>query len=107
MVNKSNKHIEKVIKEYYRLLIKNGYPVEKIILFGSFAKNNHHENSDIDLAVVLKKYLNDKFDTRLELMKFTREFEEVIEPHPFLASDFNDSDPFASEILKTGRIIFS
>ena len=40
-------------------------------------------------------------------MKFAREFEEVIEPHPFLSSEFDESDPFVSEILRTGETVYS
>ena len=89
------------------MLVNAGLPLEKVILFGSYSRNEQNEDSDIDLAVVLKEYSNDRFDTRLELMKYSREFEEVIEPHPFLASEFNSSDPFMAEILKYGIVVSS
>jgi uncharacterized protein len=107
MAVKSVEEIKEIVKRYYKILLQEGYPVEKILLFGSFARNRQSENSDIDLAIVLRKFTKDRFNTRLELMKFTREFEEVIEPHPFLSSEFEDSDPFVSEILKTGETVYS
>jgi uncharacterized protein len=33
-------------------IIKNSFNVEKIILFGSYAKGNNTENSDIDICVI-------------------------------------------------------
>jgi uncharacterized protein len=87
--------------------MKAGLPLEKVILFGSYSSNEQKDDSDIDLAVVLKEYSVDRFNTRLELMKYSREFEEVIEPHPFLFSEFDDSNPFISEILKHGIILYS
>lgn len=99
--------IKDIIKNYYKILIREGYPVEKIFLFGSYAQNQQGKYSDIDLAVVLSKFSKDRFSTRLELMKFAREFEVVIEPHPFLSSEFNEPDPFISEILRTGEIVQS
>ena len=92
--------------EYYLMLLKAGLPVEKVILFGSYSRNEQKEFSDIDIAVVMKEYHKDRFDTRLELMKYAREFEEVIEPHPFLASEFDETEPFASEILHSGIGIY-
>ena len=87
--------------------MKAGLPLERVILFGSYSLNEQKEDSDIDIAVVLKEYAVDRFNTRLELMKYSREFEEVIEPHPFLISEFDDSNPFIYEILKHGIILYS
>lgn len=107
MAVKTDREIKKIVKEYTRLLIEAGLPVEKIILFGSYALKKADDNSDIDLAVILKELKEDRFTTRLKLMKFCRNFNEVIEPHPFLNSEFNDTNPFAYEILRNGIIIYS
>ena len=107
MAVRTTEYIRNIIKRYYTILLTEGFPVEKILLFGSYAKNKQKKDSDIDLAVVLKKFSGDRFNTRLELMKYAREFEEVIEPHPFLSSEFDESDPFVSEILRTGETIYS
>jgi len=89
------------------LLLKDGYPVEKVFLFGSQIKNQIKTESDIDIAIVLKKYSKDRFTTRLELMKYCRQFDEVIEPHPFLSSDFNDENPFSATIVREGIEVYS
>jgi predicted nucleotidyltransferase len=107
MAVRSTKYIKNIVKRYYSILLTEGIPVEKVLLFGSYARNKQNENSDVDLAIVLRKFNKDRFNTRLELMKYTRDFEEVIEPHPFLSSEFDDSDPFVSEILKTAQIVYS
>ncbi len=107
MAVKSNRQINKVIKEYTTLLLNAGFPIEKIILFGSYALRKAKTDSDIDLAIVLKKISEDKFSTRLKLMKYCRNFDEVIEPHPFLKSEFTETNPFASEILKNGITVYS
>jgi predicted nucleotidyltransferase len=107
MAVRPTEEIKDVVKRYYKILLQEGFPVEKILLFGSYAKNKQGEESDIDLAIVLSKFRTDRFNTRVELLKLTREFEEVIEPHPFLSTEFNESDPFVLEILKTGETIYS
>ena len=107
MAVKSNRQINKVIKEYTTLLLNAGFPIEKIILFGSYALREAKTDSDIDLAIVLKKISEDKFSTRLKLMKYCRNFDEVIEPHPFSKSEFTETNPFASEILKNGITVYS
>jgi predicted nucleotidyltransferase len=106
MAVKSIEYASKVALEYNKLLLKAGLPVEKIILFGSYSRKEQNELSDIDIAVVLKEYRTDRFDTRLELMKYAREFEDIIEPHPFLANEFDETEPFVSEILQSGINIY-
>lgn len=102
MAVRNFEQLNNIVKRYYTLLLREGFPVEKIFLFGSCSKNQQAEGSDIDIAVILRKYSVDRFTTRLELMKFSREFVEVIEPHPFLFNEFNSADPFAAEIIKSG-----
>ena len=77
------------------------YKIESAYLFGSFAKGTQHEDSDIDIAIVIDDS-NDIIDTQIELMKLRRKVDLRIEPHPFLKADFNKSNPVASEIMKWG-----
>lgn len=107
MAVRTTEEVQYITKQYYNILLQAGFPVEKILLFGSFANNKQHNNSDIDLAVVLRKFKNDRFTTRLELMRLARDFDEVIEPHPFLSSEFDKSNPFVDEILRTGETVYS
>lgn len=102
MAIRTSKEIKDIVYKYYLSILKAGFPLDKVILFGSYSRNDQKENSDIDIAVVLKNYSNDRFTTRLELMKLSRDFEEVIEAHPFLSTDLNNSNPFITEILKEG-----
>lgn len=91
----------KNVKKYIAYLKKNRFAVQKVYIFGSYAKGNMREDSDIDLAVVLKNVQN-RFVTQVQLMKMRRDFDLRIEPHPFDETDFNSSDPFVNEILTTG-----
>ena len=89
------------IAEKYLDLISSKYYIEQALLFGSFAKGTNHEDSDIDIAIVLSN-VSDIFDTQVELMILRRKIDLRIEPHPFENSDFNSSNPVVYEILKHG-----
>ena len=106
MAIRTTEEVKKIVRDYYKLLLKAGLPLEKVFLFGSFSRGEQTEYSDIDIAVVLKEYTVDKFTTRLQLLKYSREFDAIIEPHPFLSSDFKDQDQFATEILESGIEIY-
>ena len=90
-----------IIKRYIKILRKNKYSVQRTYIFGSYAKDNYNEDSDIDLAIVLKD-MDNSFLTQIDLMKLARRIDTRIEPHPFVLESFNSLNPFANEILKTG-----
>jgi hypothetical protein len=56
----SSEYIEK-IQEYF-----STQPVERVYLFGSFARSEENTNSDIDLLIELSN------DSKIGLMKFSR-----------------------------------
>ncbi len=93
-----------IITAYLKAIPRDKYELSKAYLFGSFARNNQHEESDIDLALVIKN-LPDPFSAQVELMKLRRKFDLRIEPHPFQESDFSLQDPLVFEIVKYGQEI--
>lgn len=92
-----------LIRKYQRLLLKAGIPVERIILFGSYAKGTAHTWSDLDLCVVSPQFGKHPFDEGVKLMTIRTNDLLDIEPHPFSPEDLADKyDPLASEIRKYG-----
>lgn len=88
----------------YANTVKSKYDFVKIILFGSYAKGTYNEDSDIDIAVILKDY-NNLIDIQVDLMRLRRKIDSRIEPHPFREKDFNITNPLVSEIIKYGQDI--
>ncbi|GHT54614.1 hypothetical protein AGMMS49982_19590 [Bacteroidia bacterium] len=89
------------VARQYAQAVRTHYGSGRVFLFGSYAKGNYHEDSDIDLAVIFGDYEND-FDRELELMRLRREIDLSIEPHAFRESEFTPQDPLAYEVLKYG-----
>ena len=90
--------------QQYAAAIHSKFDFNRIILFGSYAKGNFHEDSDIDIAVIFDDYSN-RLDMQLELMRLRRKIDSRIEPHPFRESEFVSSNPLVYEILKHGQEI--
>ena len=88
----------------YASLVRNNYDCKQVFLFGSYTKETHHDESDIDIAVILSEFEN-QIEIQVELMRLRRKIDSRIEPHPFREKDFNMSNPVASEILKFGQKI--
>ena len=92
------------IASRYADAVKSKYDFVKIILFGFYAKGNYNEDSDIDIAVILKDY-NNLIDIQVDLMRLRRKIDSRIEPHPFREKDFDITNPIVNEIIKFGQDI--
>ncbi len=98
--------IRPLIIGYLSLLEKNGMPIEKAYLFGSWAKGKQHRWSDIDIAIVSKVFEKNYWKSHKLLSKETAKLEEfsILEAHGLGVKDFhkNSSSAMVQEIFKTG-----
>jgi uncharacterized protein len=93
-----------VIANKYAEAVRANYNNPRIFLFGSYVKGNFSDDSDIDIAVILRDY-NNLIDMQLELMRLRRKIDSRIEPHPFREKDFVLSNPIVNEIIRYGQEI--
>ena len=89
----------------YASLVCNHFSVQKVILFGSYAKGNAGEQSDIDVAVIVDK-VDDILESEFILYKLRRDIDAGIEPVLFEAGS-DDPSGFLAEIQRTGEVIYS
>ena len=87
------------VKEY-SILLKKYMPLEKVYLFGSYAKNTNRVDSDIDVAIVVKHVEGDYFSIQPLLWKLRRQIDDRIEP--ILIERDNDNGGFLVEIQRNG-----
>lgn len=99
----SNRHIEKIVTQ-----IVNQFDPEKVILFGSWAWGEPHENSDVDLLVV-KETANTRHLARQidgELFPRTVPLDIIVYRPQQLEERTAAGDNFAHDILKRGRVLY-
>jgi predicted nucleotidyltransferase len=87
------------VKEY-SILLRNHFVLEKVYLFGSYAKNTYLPDSDIDVAIVVSHIDGDYFAIQPLLWKLRRQIDDRIEP--VLIERDNDKGNFLIEIQKNG-----
>lgn len=85
------------IKQY----LTSNFECEAILLFGSYARNTQNSESDIDLAIKLKKEIQPK-----ELFAIKRKLEDILEKDIDLIDLDNTQDGIRYEILINGIIIY-
>ncbi len=93
------------IRQYIKTLEKNNVPVWRLYLYGSYAKNSFSADSDIDLAVFWDQDDIGGMDEDVQLRLLSWDVDLRIEPHSFARTDYDETDPFIREIIKTGERI--
>jgi len=93
--------------ERYKERVVDAFNPRKIILFGSFARGDFNEGSDIDLIVISD--WKEKFLDRIKVLMDMNE-NLPIEPVGYREEEFEmmaeNGNPFILEVLKEGVVIY-
>jgi predicted nucleotidyltransferase len=99
-----NEAINEVISSYVAD-VKNAMPIDRVFLFGSYAKGTETEHSDIDVCF-FSHFFEDlpSIDIMAMLFRLTRKYRGIdIEPRGFPTSELENDNPFVKEVLRSGR----
>ncbi len=83
----------------YKSLIAQKFPLEEMLLYGSYAEGSFRADSDIDVAVVVREIPGDYLSAAPLLWKMRREIDTRIEP--LLFEKGKDRSGFLEHIRKT------
>ena len=89
----------------YASEVSRELPVEKVVLFGSYAKETATEQSDVDICFFLKSYNGQrKVDLVAHILGIGGDKYSHIgfEPIVFETAEIQRDNPFVREILATG-----
>lgn len=87
---------------YLKLLIEAGIPVEKGLLFGSYATDDYSDGSDVDLLVISPLFDQKKTDQLLDtLWRLRRKIDPRIEPIAVGTHEFENKS--GSPLLDAAR----
>jgi len=102
--------IKKIIKGLVNALSENKIVVDKIILYGSYAKGNSRQHSDIDIAVISRSFKGKRIiDIQGDLAKASSKYLAVVEPIGYSTEDYRSAkmESLIGEIKKSGIILYS
>jgi len=86
----------KSVRTYLKVVVKNGIPVSRAVVYGSQAKGTADKWSDIDLIVISPRF--DKERTRKDLLllwDLTANTDSRIEPYPAGEKQWEEEDSSA------------
>ncbi len=87
-----------IVRQYKEAITEQYHPIA-VYLYGSYSKGTQHEDSDIDVAVVVNEMDGDWFSNVPGLWKASRKINSLIEP--VLIEQLHPS-PLYEDILRTG-----
>lgn len=96
-------HIQKVCRQ-----IVDAHSPEKVILFGSYARGNPHDDSDIDLLVVMP-YEGNELDKMAEVrggLSSEMPLDVLVKTPTQVRQKLVSGDFFVQEIIESGRILY-
>ena len=102
--------IRRIVSALVDLLRQNDVPVEKVILYGSYAKGAPRDHSDLDIAVISPSFRGKKLiETQAELARILAKYLAVIEPVGYSPEALRTAEPetLLGEIKRTGKVLFA
>jgi predicted nucleotidyltransferase len=88
----------------YALDVSRKLPVDRAVLFGSWAKGYATELSDVDVCFFLKDYNGkQRVEIIADLLGMGRKYRDIpFEPLVFETAEIENNNPFVREVLATG-----
>lgn len=101
------KSVLDIISNFKKTIESKGIKVNRLILFGSYAKGEHNEGSDIDLVVISEDFNNKTYWERIDILSAA--IYEVFEPIEAVAMTPEEWERRESRIFdyaKYGKVIY-
>lgn len=94
----------KIIRRFVSALRREGFAVEKVVLYGSYAANRARPDSDIDVAIVSGDFGVDKVEEGMSLFRIAGKIDSRLEPVPISRQAFENDlwVPLIHEIRVNG-----
>jgi|AntAceMinimDraft_16_1070373.scaffolds.fasta_scaffold05422_8 predicted nucleotidyltransferase len=102
----TQKEAIKIAEKFLSFIKKEGFPIEKAYLYGSYAKGMSHFGSDIDVCLISKKFEKNKDDLEFWLWQKRREIHPLLEPIGFSPKEFTKLSPLVAEVQEKGIRIY-
>ncbi|OGP68867.1 MAG: nucleotidyltransferase [Deltaproteobacteria bacterium RBG_16_44_11] len=97
-----------IIARFRKAIEARGINVNKLILYGSYARGDYHEGSDIDLILISDDFTNHDYWSRIDLMsEAIYDVFAPIEVSGFTSEEWDKQNSPLHNFAKHGEIIYS
>jgi predicted nucleotidyltransferase len=97
-----------VINRFRAVLESKDVTINKIILFGSFAREDYRDDSDIDVVVISDDFASMNYWERIDLIsEAIYEIFEPIEAVSFTSREWESSNSFLVDYARDGEVVYA
>jgi predicted nucleotidyltransferase len=79
-----------IARRFREAVLARGYPVQRIVVFGSVARDEATEDSDLDIAVICEPFAPTRVEENLAMRRVCRDIDVRIEPFCLHEDDFEN-----------------
>lgn len=105
----AQREVIKLLQLYIQMLNESGLQIDKAFLYGSFARNEARDDSDIDVMLVSGNFDNNDIKAKAKAWQLTPKVDLRIEPFTIGSKRFfsDDDSALVDQVKKEGiEIIF-
>ena len=96
------------IDRFRAILESKNITVNKIILYGSFAREDYRDDSDIDVIVISDDFVSFNYWERIDLLsEAIYEIFEPIEAVSFTSKEWESSHSFLVDYARDGEVVYA
>ena len=105
----SEGEVETLIRAYISLLKSSGIPIDKVFLFGSYARGEATSESDIDIMLISSFFDSPNLELKAQVWGLTRKVDTRIEPYIIGMKRFmlDDGSPLLQIVKQEGKEIIA
>src|SRR5205085_10131040 len=86
----TRRHGLAIARRFRTALLSKGYPVQRVLLYGSVARDQAGEDSDLDIAVLCEPFAATRHEENMALRKVRRDIDVRISPFCLHPDDFDN-----------------
>ncbi len=103
----SPRKVKKIAQQYNQVLRENNFSFTRVFVFGSQTTGKAHQDSDIDIAVMVKRRSKYSLEKQMLLRRFAINVDTRIEPILLEEREFKRGEEsiMASEVKKHGILV--
>lgn len=98
----------KIIERFKTLIENRCFKIEKIILFGSYARGDNNKTSDIDIILISQDFVKLDYWKRIDLIsEIIYEIFQPLDVFLYTPAEWEKNDSFIIDYANDGEIIYA